>query len=132
MTKTAHDPFKGADSLDLSDFSSPLPKPTDRPAAEAARKAGDAAGFVSRRPARSATPPRAADAKSSMVKLSELVPKTTISGTKSQLNLLAPADLILRFKALQRDLGHQAQWQTLELAVDALEAQRQGEGRGHE
>jgi hypothetical protein len=129
MSKNMHDPFADdTDSLDLSAFTAPAPKPADRSAAEAARKAGDAAGFTSRRKPSSPKSTSSSATKGAKVRLSDIVPKTAITGTKSQLNLLAPADLILRFKNLQRELGHQSQWQTLEMAVDALEAQRKGEG----
>lgn len=125
MTKSIHDPFADdSDSLDLSAFAAPEPKPADRTAAEAARKAGDAAGFTSKRKPSVPTSAKPREPKATKVRLSDIVPKAEITGRKSQLNLLAPAELILRFKTLQRELGHLSQWQTLEMAVDALEAQR--------
>lgn len=117
-----YDPFKddAAGGLDLTGFGAAKPKPVDRSAAEAARRAGDEAGFTSR----SGRPRSAAKAKSgSKARMSEIAPKTVIQGTKAQFNMLAPAELILRFKALQRRRGDDAQWQTLEAAIQALESQ---------
>lgn len=123
-----YDPFKddAPAALDITGFDASKPKPVDRGAAEAARRAGEEAGFTSRRPGgRSKPAPKAKPA--GKARMSEIAPKAVIQGQKAQFNMLAPADLIIRFKALQRRRGDEAQWQTLAAALDALEATA-GEG----
>lgn len=119
-----YDPFKedAAGGLDLTGFDTAKPKPVDRSAAEAARRAGDEAGFTSRRSG-DRTRPAAKAKPSGKARMSEIAPKAVIQGTKAQFNMLAPAELIIRFKTLQRRRGDDAQWQTLAAALDALEAE---------
>ena len=119
-----YDPFKedAPVGLDLTGFDAAKPKPVDRTAAEAARRAGDEAGFTSRRSG-DRTRPAAKAKPAGKARMSEIAPKAVIQGTKAQFNMLAPAELIIRFKALQRRRGDDAQWQTLAAALDALEAE---------
>jgi hypothetical protein len=127
-----NDPFAGVDQLDaapateeprkgvdLSGFAPKRSPAIDRGAAEAARRVGEEGGFSSRaRPA--ATKPATRAGRS---RLSDIVGRTVIEGDKAQLNMLAPADICVRFKELQRQRGDTASWQTLAAALDALEAQ---------
>lgn len=106
-------------TVDISGFK-PRERPAiDRGAAEAARRVGEEAGFASRaRPATPKTSPKAGRSR-----LSDIVGRNVIEGDKAQLNMLAPAELCLRFTEIQRQRGDAARWQTLAAALDALEAQ---------
>lgn len=105
--------------VDLSGFGPKRAPAIDRGAADAARRAGEAGGFVSRaRPA----PTKPTTPKAGRSRLSDIVGRpAVIEGDKAQVNILAPADVCLRFKDLQRQRG-EAAWQTLAAALDALEA----------
>lgn len=109
-------------ALDLSAFK-PRPEPSiDRGAADAAIKVGEASGFSSRAPRAAPESTKGRDKNPGRVRLTDIVgPTATITGTKAQLNLTAPADLIIRFKELSRRRGDAAQWQTLSAALDAIE-----------
>ncbi|MGQ3044117.1 MAG: hypothetical protein ACT6R7_16815 [Brevundimonas aurantiaca] len=109
----------GRKTIDLSDFGPKTAPAIDRGAADAARRAGEESGFASR--ARS-TPTKATTPKAGRSRLSDIVGRpAVIEGEKAQVNILAPADVCLRFKDLQRQRG-EAAWQTLAAALDALEA----------
>lgn len=124
---TAHDPFAAADSLpplDISRFEKPeAPRPIDRAAAEAAKRAGDEAGFHTRAPAgRRGRPPKERNVKK--VKISDVLGAPQSEEDRVQINITSPISLAVRFRALQASLGHDRQWVTLEMALDALEKQR--------
>jgi hypothetical protein len=107
-------------TVDLTGFGPKARPAIDRGAADAARRAGEEAGFSSR----SRTAPRRAPTSSGgRSRLSDVVGRDVIEGAKAQLNILAPEDLCVRFKEIQRRRGDASSWKTLSAALDALEAQ---------
>jgi len=108
--------------LDLSGFARAPETAIDRPAAEAAREVADAAGFQSR--GKAVSPRRAGQGRATSpgkVKISDLIgPPVVPDEPRAQLNMMAPASLIVRFKEIERERGVRA-WEVLKAALDALE-----------
>ena len=112
--------------LDLSGFTRSPGAAIDRPAAEAAREVADAAGFQSR--GKPASPRRAGQGRANppgKVKISDLIGRPDVPDEpRAQLNMMAPASLIVRFKKIEHERGVRA-WEVLKAALDALEGPEQ-------
>ena len=117
--------------LDIEAFA-PKPRPTNRAAAEAVREVARTEGFTRRGPSK--TPPAElspSDAKGRKrrVNITEILgiqdryPETE----RAQLNMLAPVPIVLRWRKLVAERQVPA-WETLEAAMEALEAIRRKPG----
>ena len=117
--------------LDIEAFA-PKPRPTNRAAADAVREVARTEGFTRRGPAKTTPAPASlADAKGRKrrVNITEILgiqdryPETE----RAQLNMLAPVPIVLRWRKLVAERQVPA-WETLEAAMEALEASRRAPG----
>jgi len=143
MSEKPKDPFKlrGAAALaasdetpqspsaiNLDDFA-PRPRKVEPARAAAARVASAERNSRRTNQADAAVPPPVATPSKGRVRLSTLRedarPKR--EEPRAQLNIMAPASVILRWQAAFEGSGLKTQWQLLERAVELLEAQERGE-----
>lgn len=113
--------------LDIAAFA-PKPRPTNRAAAEAVREVARNEGFTRRGPSKTspvAAPLSEAKGRKRRVNITEILgiqdryPETE----RAQLNMLAPVPIVLRWRKLVAERQVPA-WETLEAAMEALEAVR--------
>ena len=117
--------------LDIEAFA-PKPRPTNRAAADAVREVARTEGFTRRGPAKTSpapAPPADAKSRKRRVNITEILgiqdryPETE----RAQLNMLAPVPIVLRWRKLVAERQVPA-WETLEAAMEALEASRRAPG----
>lgn len=117
--------------LDIEAFA-PKPRPTNRAAADAVREVARNEGFTRRGPSKTsplAVPLPDVKGRKRRVNITEILgiqdryPETE----RAQLNMLAPVPIVLRWRKLVAERQVPA-WETLEAAMEALEATRRKPG----